>query len=57
MALRRHTRAFAATERLGFPLSESSLHPENQSAGCFLLGNLSSFHSFTDMCGGVIVLS
>ena len=27
MALRCHTRAFAAAERLGFPLSESSLHP------------------------------
>ena len=38
-----HTRALAAAERLGFPLSESSLHPENQSAGCFLLGNLPPF--------------
>ena len=43
MALRRHTHAFAAAERFSFPPSKSSLRPENQSAGCFLLGNLSSF--------------
>ena len=36
MALRCHTRAFAAAERFSFPPSKSSLHPENQSAGCFL---------------------
>lgn len=47
MALRRHTRAFAAAERFSFPPSKSSLHPENQSAGCFLLGNLRPFDLFT----------
>ena len=47
MALRRHTHAFAAAERFSFPPSKSSLHPENQSAGCFLLGNLRPFDLFT----------
>ena len=37
MASRRHTRAFAAAERFSFPPSKSSLHPENQSAGCFFM--------------------
>ena len=37
----------AAAERFSFPPSKSSLHPENQSAGCFLLGNLRPFDLFT----------
>ena len=49
MALRCHTRAFAAAERFSFPPSKSSLHPENQSAGCFLLGNLPPFGLSTDI--------
>ena len=55
MALRRHTRAFSAAERFSFPPSKSSLHPENQSAGCFLLGNLSSFHSFADIAAQRVI--
>ena len=55
MALRRHTHAFAAAERFSFPPSKSSLHPENQSAGCFLLGNLSSFHSFADIAAQRVI--
>ena len=50
-----HTRAFAAAERFSFPPSKSSLHPENQSAGCFLLGNPSSFHSFADMAAQRVI--
>ena len=57
MALRRHTHAFAAAERFSFPPSKSSLHPDNQSAGCFLLGDQSPFGlstGITTQCAFII---
>ena len=52
-----HTRTFAAAERFSFPPSKSSLHPDNQSAGCFLLGDQSPFGlstGITTQCAFII---